>query len=293
MLGPPMSICSMTSSGVTPSRAAVCAERIEVHDDEIDRRDAVLGDRRHVLGQVAPREQAAVHRGVQRLHAAVEHLGELRDVADVAHRNAGLAQRARRAAGGDELPAELVQAAGEVEQAGLVGDGEKCARHQVVERCVRVVGDQRRSAGPSAASSRTASVTSSSVGSIVGSRGEVKRSLATRPSRVEAHLAAGDGVHDARIEQVLGAQHARGERVLVVAGEHGNGPLRDDRAVIVHLVDEVHRRPATARTGLRSRRDARVRRTCPRRRTSGSSAGCTLSIRPRYARVTSAGTSRM
>ena len=34
--------------------------------------------------------------------------------------------------------------------------------------------DQRRSGGPSAASSRMASVTSSSMGSIVGSRGEVR-----------------------------------------------------------------------------------------------------------------------
>ena len=78
MLGPPMSICSMTSSGVTPLRAAVCAERIQIHGDEIDRRDAVLLERLHVLGTVASREQAAVHGGMQRLHASVEHLRKRR-----------------------------------------------------------------------------------------------------------------------------------------------------------------------------------------------------------------------
>ena len=46
------------------------AERVEVDDDEVDRLDAGLLDRRHVLRQVAPREQAAVDLRVQRLHAA-------------------------------------------------------------------------------------------------------------------------------------------------------------------------------------------------------------------------------
>ena len=38
----------------------------------------VLGDRRHVLGQVASREQPAVHGGMQRLHAAVASSRETR-----------------------------------------------------------------------------------------------------------------------------------------------------------------------------------------------------------------------
>ena len=81
------------------------AERIQVHDHEVDGADAVLGDRLHVLGQVAAREQAAVHRRMQRLHPAVEHLGKPRDAPT--SRTASPASRSalRRAAGGDELPA--------------------------------------------------------------------------------------------------------------------------------------------------------------------------------------------
>ncbi len=103
--GPPMSICSMTSSGATCGLGRGLPERIEIHGDEVDGRDPVLGERLHVLRQVAAREQTAVHGGVQGLHPAVEHLGKVRQRLDVLHREAGRPQRARRAAGGDELPA--------------------------------------------------------------------------------------------------------------------------------------------------------------------------------------------
>ena len=69
------------------------AERVEIDHDEIDRRDAVLAQRGRVLGQVAPREDARVHLGVQRLHAAVEHLRKAGVGADVGDREA----RRRRA----------------------------------------------------------------------------------------------------------------------------------------------------------------------------------------------------
>ncbi len=51
-------------------------EGIEVHRHQVDRLDSVPGDRGPVLREVAPGEDAAVHGGVQRLHPAVEHLGE-------------------------------------------------------------------------------------------------------------------------------------------------------------------------------------------------------------------------
>jgi hypothetical protein len=51
-------------------------ERVQVDHQQVDRRDAVLGQRCHVLGQVAAGQDAAVHLRVQRLHAAVEHLGK-------------------------------------------------------------------------------------------------------------------------------------------------------------------------------------------------------------------------
>ena len=106
------------------------AERVQVHADEVDRRDPVLGDRRHVLGEVAAREQAAVHRGVQGLHAAVEHLRELRHVGDVGDGEAGGAQGLGGAAGGEQGEAEGAESGGELDQAGLVGDGEEGGGHR-------------------------------------------------------------------------------------------------------------------------------------------------------------------
>ena len=67
------------------------AERIEVHRDQVDRRDAVLGQRGAVAGMVTAGEEAAMHLGVQRLHAAVHHLGKTGDLLDREDGNAGLA----------------------------------------------------------------------------------------------------------------------------------------------------------------------------------------------------------
>ncbi len=104
-------------------------EGIEVDRDEVDRLDAVPRDGGAMLGEVAPREDAAVHRGVQRLHPAVEHLGEGGDLLDADDGNAGLPECRGRAAGGDDLPAELDQALGEGDGSALVADGNEGARH--------------------------------------------------------------------------------------------------------------------------------------------------------------------
>ena len=105
-------------------------------------------------GEVAPREEAAVHRRMQRLHPAVEHLGKVRDLGDVAHRESGVAQR--RAVPPVEMSSQpsAEQAAGEVEQAGSCRkrreEREALVRDAEVRR---VAGCQRRVAGrePSAA----------------------------------------------------------------------------------------------------------------------------------------------
>lgn len=100
------------------------AERIQIHRDEIDRLNSMLGDCRHVLGNIAPREQSAVNRGVQRLHSAVHHLREARDFADVDRLEAGGAQRSGRAARRNELPSEVGEPSGEFDQAGFIGNRE-------------------------------------------------------------------------------------------------------------------------------------------------------------------------
>ena len=83
-------------------------------------------ERRHVLGHVAPRQQAAVDLRVQRLHAAVEHLGKAGVLGHLGDRQAGVGQQLGGAAGGQQLDAERVQRAREFDDAGLVGDGDQC-----------------------------------------------------------------------------------------------------------------------------------------------------------------------
>ena len=64
---------------------------------------------------------------VERLDPAVEHLREAGDGGDVGHRQAGVAQRARRATGRDELEPASDEAAAELDQAGLVRDRQQRA----------------------------------------------------------------------------------------------------------------------------------------------------------------------
>ena len=97
-------------------------ERVEVDADEVDRLDALARQRRHVLGVLAPRQQRRVQPRVQRLHAAVEDLLLAGELGDVGHLEARLAQGAGGAAGGEDLDPHRRQAAGEVGDAGLVGD---------------------------------------------------------------------------------------------------------------------------------------------------------------------------
>ncbi len=100
-------------------------ERVEVHHHQVDGLQLVLLEIRLVALVIAPSEQAAVDARVQRLHAAAEHLGATRQGLDVHHLEPGLAQRARGAAGGHQLDAELGQGAGELDEARLVGNGEQ------------------------------------------------------------------------------------------------------------------------------------------------------------------------
>ncbi len=102
------------------------AEGVEVDAHEVDGVDAVRGELREVP-LVAPREDAAVNAGMQRLDAAVEDLGEAGDVADGGGVQARLAQGGEGAAGGDEVPAPLGEASREVDDAGLVADAQECA----------------------------------------------------------------------------------------------------------------------------------------------------------------------
>ena len=80
-----------------------------------------------MFGVVADREQAAMDLRVQRLHPAVHHFGKAGELGDVVDRQAGRRDRLRGAAGGDELDAVAGQRVGELDQAGLVGNGQQGA----------------------------------------------------------------------------------------------------------------------------------------------------------------------
>ena len=82
-------------------------------------------------GPVAPREQAAVDRRVQRLDPAVEHLRKAGVRGDLGHLEAGVREQPRGAAGREQLRAERGQLARELDDAGLVGNRDQRVHGEV------------------------------------------------------------------------------------------------------------------------------------------------------------------
>jgi hypothetical protein len=101
-------------------------KRVQVDHQQVDGVDAVVFERRHVLGQVAAGQQAAMHLGVQGFDAAIEHFGETGDLGHFGHGQAFIGQQLGGAAGGQQLDAQGVQGLGEFNDAGFVGDGNEC-----------------------------------------------------------------------------------------------------------------------------------------------------------------------
>ena len=87
----------------------------------------MLGDGGHVLRVFAAMQDSAMHLGVQRFDATVQHFGEAGEFGDVFDVHSGFAQKFGGAAGGDEFDAEYGELAGEIYEAGFVGDAEKGA----------------------------------------------------------------------------------------------------------------------------------------------------------------------
>eukprot|EP00982_Pelagococcus_subviridis_P007298 30542-Pelagococcus_subviridis.AAC.4 len=104
------------------------AERIQVHRDDIDVSDVVRRHRVDVRRDVAAREDAGVYRGVERLHAAVEHLRVVRDRVHRGDVHARVGDGLRAAAGADDLVPELRELRREVRHARLVADADERAR---------------------------------------------------------------------------------------------------------------------------------------------------------------------
>jgi hypothetical protein len=102
-------------------------ETVEVDHHHVDGCYAVSLNGRHVLRVVAHGEDAAGDSGVQGLDAAVQHLRESGDVADVGDGDACVAKQASRAAGRNEFGAHGGEGGGEFDDAGLIGDAEQYA----------------------------------------------------------------------------------------------------------------------------------------------------------------------
>ncbi|MCY1238704.1 hypothetical protein D9M72_514580 [compost metagenome] len=97
-------------------------ERVEVHDDEVERLDLHAGQGFHVGGDAAVGQDAAVHARVERLDAAVQHLRRAGNFLDLLDGDACGRDLLRGGAGGDDLDACFVQALRELLQTGLVVD---------------------------------------------------------------------------------------------------------------------------------------------------------------------------
>ena len=80
-----------------------------------------------MLGQVAPRQDAAMHFRMQGLDPAVEHFRKAGVFADVDDREAGVAQHLGGAAGGQDFDAGSGERAGEFDQAGFIGHADQGA----------------------------------------------------------------------------------------------------------------------------------------------------------------------
>src|SRR5215469_9256789 len=87
----------------------------------------MLGDRITVLLITADMQDAAVHFRMECFHAPVKHLGEARELRDVFHWNARIAQQLRRAAGRYELNAKRSKRVGKFDDPTLVGDAQNCS----------------------------------------------------------------------------------------------------------------------------------------------------------------------
>ena len=105
-------------------------ERIQVHDDDVDRLDAVAGDGVEVVGARPAGEDPAVDRRVQRLHAPVQHLGKPGNLRDSHDSKPAPAQRRGRAAGRDQLESASGQRPGEFRQPRLVRHAQQCSGHR-------------------------------------------------------------------------------------------------------------------------------------------------------------------
>ena len=93
-----MSICSIVSSSLR-ARARRSARTDKVHHDQVERFDAVRGERMLILRIVTAPEDAAEDFGMKRFHTTVHHFRKAGVIGDITHREPLLDEKTPRAAG--------------------------------------------------------------------------------------------------------------------------------------------------------------------------------------------------
>ena len=108
----------LASRAIGPGNSRL--EGVEVDNHSVERVDAVVGEDSPVIGTVVAGEHAREDPRVERLHAAVEDLGEGRDGRDVLDFEAVADERCARAAGAHHADTRRFQAGSQSAEAGLV-----------------------------------------------------------------------------------------------------------------------------------------------------------------------------
>src|SRR5713101_8415488 len=134
-------------------------ERIQIHDQQIDRLDPVLGRLFLVIGMVSPEEQSPVHLWVQRFHPPAQHLRPAREIRNVAHRHARLAQQLRRSTRRKNFYTQRLQPLRKLHDSCLVKHADQRAlhRHVVPPRKGKALQSKRMEEFPKAQTSRSSS----------------------------------------------------------------------------------------------------------------------------------------
>ena len=85
----------------------------------------MLSHRSNMIGMVAAVQNPPMDTRMQRLHAAIEHLGKARQLGDIAHRKARVAQRLGRSTGRHQFHAKTGQYSCKLHYPCLVGHGQQ------------------------------------------------------------------------------------------------------------------------------------------------------------------------
>src|SRR5206468_9096409 len=101
-------------------------KRIEIHEDHVNRFNALLLHRFDVFRLVSQAKQSAMDLRMQRLDAAVHHLGKSRHVRDIEHIDSAITESLCRPSGADDLNAKPFQLGREINDTGFVRNTNQC-----------------------------------------------------------------------------------------------------------------------------------------------------------------------